>query len=299
MGDRPPGLKGWLAGRITAWLVRDVDPLPDLPLSDFERLQAEIRPADVLLVEGRSRISRVIKAITQSPWTHAALYVGRLAELRDPALRCILEQALEGQPWSDPHEQLVIEALLGEGTVLKPLSKYAGEHLRLCRPRGLSRADAHRVIGYAARHLGADYDVRQLLDLARLLAPWTILPRRWRSSLLAYHAGIPTRTVCSSMIAAAFAHVRFPILPVLRRDDAGRLRLFPRNTRLYTPRDFDCSPYFDIVKYPPLGFDELGLYRQLPWDEEGVVCNDPEDCFVPEPAPALRLAAGPGEEADA
>ncbi len=295
MDVRGWGPRRWLARRITAWLVRDVDPLPEPLLSDFERLRAEIRPADVLLVEGRSRISHVIKAITQSPWTHAALYVGRIAEVEDPGLRRRLERHYGG----DPHDQVVIEALLGEGTVLKPLTKYAGEHLRICRPRGLARRDAHRVVAFAARHLGTDYDVRQLLDLARLLAPYTILPRRWRSSLLEYHPGIPTRTVCSSMIAAAFAHVRFPILPVLRRDGEGRLRLYPRNTRLYTPRDFDCSPYFDIVKYPPLGFDELGLYRHLPWDEEGVICNGPDDCFVPAPAPALRLASGPSKEADA
>jgi hypothetical protein len=39
-------------------------------------LRAVLRPADVLLVEGNTRISTAIKHLTQSTWSHAALYVG-------------------------------------------------------------------------------------------------------------------------------------------------------------------------------------------------------------------------------
>ena len=46
-----------------------------------------------------------------------------------------------------------------------------------------------------------------------------------------------------------------------------------RNPRLYTPKDFDYSPYFDIIKYPYLGLEDLGMYRRLPWRDE-VVYND-------------------------
>ena len=35
-----------------------------------------LRPGDVLLVEGSSRISTAIKYLTQSTWSHAALFVG-------------------------------------------------------------------------------------------------------------------------------------------------------------------------------------------------------------------------------
>ncbi|HXS02946.1 MAG TPA: lipo-like protein, partial [Rhodanobacter sp.] len=44
--------------------------------SRFDLLQASLKHADVLLVEGSSRISGVIKYVTQSSWSHAALYVG-------------------------------------------------------------------------------------------------------------------------------------------------------------------------------------------------------------------------------
>src|SRR3569832_2440606 len=54
------GLKAWLVGRFTRWLVKE-QPLSDMPLCDFDRLSLEIRPCDVLLVEGRSRVSNIIK----------------------------------------------------------------------------------------------------------------------------------------------------------------------------------------------------------------------------------------------
>jgi hypothetical protein len=41
-----------------------------------DRLEATLRPGDVLLVEGESRISMAIKVLTQSNWSHAALFVG-------------------------------------------------------------------------------------------------------------------------------------------------------------------------------------------------------------------------------
>jgi len=43
---------------------------------DLSRLRACLQPADVLLVEGHSRFSSGIKYLTQSTWSHAALYVG-------------------------------------------------------------------------------------------------------------------------------------------------------------------------------------------------------------------------------
>jgi hypothetical protein len=265
----------WLGNKIIRWLTHEL-PLKGAPPCDFDRLSFEIRPCDVLLVEGRSRVSEVIKTITQSPWTHSALYIGRLADVDDPAVREHISWMYDG----NPDDQLLIEPLLGEGTVVTPLSKYTTEHLRICRPQGLSRKDVQKVISYSAKRLGYEYDVRQLLDLARFLLPYGIIPRRWRSSLFEHHAGESTKTVCSTLIAAAFTVVQFPILPVIHRDGEGFL-LYKRNTRLYTPKDFDYSPYFQIIKYPLLGLDDLAVYRQLPWDQEGVVCNDDNDCYIP------------------
>ena len=287
------GIRAAIWNRVTAWLNHE-RPQFDAPPCDYERLSYEIRPCDVLLVEGRSRIADVIKSITLSNWTHAALYIGRLHDIDDPGIRELVRSHYE----ADAEEQLMIEALLGHGTVVTPLSAYRGEHLRICRPRQISRRDAQAVITYCARHLGSDYDIRQLLDLARFMFPYNILPRRWRSSLFTHNPGAPTRTVCSSMIAQAFASVRYPVLPVLREAPAGHVRLQRRNFKLFTPRDFDYSPYFDVIKYPVMSFDDLEVYHRLPWDTDSVIANGPGDEIIlpgPNPESADAPAVAPAD----
>ncbi|MCG6887151.1 MAG: hypothetical protein LJE74_08080 [Proteobacteria bacterium] len=274
------GVTTWLSKKISHWLTRDPDhPSESVLLLNFDRMSYEIRPGDVILVEGRSKVSDVIKLITQSSWTHAALYIGRPFEIEDEALRQAITDVVE----VEPHQQLIIETLLGEGTVVNPLEKYRHEHLRICRPSGLSPIDAQQVIGYTIKRLGTGYDVRQLLDLARFMFPYGILPRRWRSSLFTHNAGDPTRTVCSTMLAQAFQSVQFPLLPLAEKTEHNKIHLYQRNPRLYTPKDFDYSPYFNIIKYPLFGLNDLSIYRQLPWVDVDIVCNDIDDCFKEAP----------------
>jgi hypothetical protein len=271
---------------VSDWLTKE-GPLPHSPFCDFKRLSYELRPGDVLLVEGRSRVSNVIKQITQSSWTHSALYIGRIYDIRDSRLQQRVRMAYQG----DLNEQLLVEALLGQGTIIVPVSKYRRDHIRICRPTGLEPEDAQQVVTHALSHLGLQYDVRHLLDLARFFFPWAILPRRWRSSLFEHNAGIPTRTVCSSLIASAFNNVNFPILPFIDRDDDGSVRFFKRNPRFFTPKDFDYSPYFDIIKYPYLGLDELSVYRRLPWSDDETLYNDDARGFAASRAPGSEPAA--------
>jgi len=99
---------------IARWLTHEPKPPDDsILLLNFDRLCYEIRPGDVILVEGRSRVSNVIKQITQSPWTHAALYIGRLYDIDDPELRRQIETHID----TPPETQLIIETLLGEAVV--------------------------------------------------------------------------------------------------------------------------------------------------------------------------------------
>ena len=263
---------GFLYKLISNWLTREGPPAK-VPLCNFERLQYEIRPADVILVEGRSRVSEVIKIITQSSWTHAMLYIGRLYDIADPQLRQRIQNCYHG----DPNDQLLIEAELGKGTIVSPMSKYTTDHLRICRPHALTPGDAQKTIQFCINRLGMDYDVRHILDLARFLFPWAILPRRWRSSLFEHNAGSSTRTVCSSLLADAFTKVKYPILPFIDRSQSGDLRFYKRNTRLFSPKDFDYSPYFDIIKYPYIGLDDLSMYRNLPWSDADIVYNDDQE----------------------
>jgi hypothetical protein len=283
--------------------LRHKRPMPSTPLSDFDRLAREIKPGDVMLVEGRSRVSDVIRWVTQSAWSHAALYLGRPADL--PA---DIRRALKAH-WDGPEDtQLIIESELGLGTVVRSLDNYRGEHLRVCRPRALTAAGREKALAYAIGRLGTQYDVRQIFDLLRFLFPWFIMPRRWRSSLFSAGAGRSTHTVCSTMIAEAFAAADFPILPLVKLTEGGRVHLYRRNPRLCTPRDFDYSPYFDIIKYPYVDLRRYAREYLEEWDggaglskQEAGVYLLPDDAEQPGTIPSVSArdgAPGSGAVAD-
>jgi hypothetical protein len=57
-------------------------------------------------------------------------------------------------------------------------------------------------------------------------------------------------------LAEAFQTIGYPILPEPLEATNGRIRLQATHPTLITPRDFDVSPYFEIVKPTiALGFD--------------------------------------------
>ena len=165
----------WLSNLITRFLNAERS-RQDLPRCDLSALSRAAQPGDVILLEGMSRVSDVIRWVTLSPWTHAALFIGPLNQLANPMLREAVQAHYDG-PADEP---LLIESFLGRGTIVQPLRLYEGQHLRLARPRDLKAPDADRVVEYAISRLGAAYDVRQIFDLLRFLIPWFILPRRWR-----------------------------------------------------------------------------------------------------------------------
>lgn len=249
---------------VSRWLRQETRPL-GMPRNDFARLREQLRPADVVLVEGRTRIAGIIQSVTLSSWTHAGLYVGRLDDLDDPAASAEVKRLRGAGVQGDT--AVLLEAEIGGGVHLSPITRYAREHLRLCRARELGERDAQTVVGFALARLGAPYNVRQIGDLLRFFFPYGLLPRRWRSSLFEAGHGDIARTICSTLIARAFARVRYPILPEMHRGPGGEVVLHRRNARLVTPRDFDHSPYFDIVKYPFFG-DDVARYRQLSWADD-------------------------------
>jgi hypothetical protein len=92
--------------------------------------------------------------------------------------------------------------------------------------------------------------------------------------MIAFGSGDPTKIICSALIAQAFDAVRYPILPKITRAASRKARreiLHIRDSSLYMPRDFDISPYFEIVK-PTIvhGFDYTALHwadKQKPLQE--------------------------------
>lgn len=239
-------LRNHLSKGIIKFLTKNVDQIRQLPLSDYQSLCKTILPCDVLLIEGRSRTSRVISYITRSIWTHAVLYFGNLKTLDKE----IQSQLLKFNP-SLHHQHIIIESLLGDGVVVKNLSEYKNEHIRICRPKGISNQQKDIIFNYASQSLGKPYDNRQIFDLARFLFPWIILPRTWRSSLFQHNAQSHAKMTCSLLLAQAFIKSRFPILPTIEKKASDNyFEAINRNPRLFVPSDFDYSPFFEIVKYP-------------------------------------------------
>lgn len=244
-------------GRYLA--ARLQDPVPGVePFThaNVTALRETLRPGDVLLIEGVSRLSVAIKYLTQSTWSHSALYVG--------------DALGPGEAGEEPPR--LIEVNVGEGCVAAPLSKYQFYNTRICRPRRLTQADCTAVVDFMIASLGRRYDMKNIFDLLRYFLPRPPVPLRWRRQMIAFGSGDPTRAICSSLIAEAFQRIRYPVLPVITRefraDPQARAQrreiLHIRHHSLFAPRDFDLSPYFEIVK-PTLeqGFD----YHKLTWSE--------------------------------
>jgi hypothetical protein len=263
---------GWMLDRIgrsiAHYLERPTPGYQPFTPSDPETLRASLRPGDVLLVEGNNNIAGVIKYLTQSTWSHAALYVGPIA----------------GRTSDDGEAHVLIEANIEDGVVSVPLSKYVHNHTRVCRPVSLREEDCVRVCSYAVERIGFAYDLKNIIDLMRYLMPLPV-PQRWRRRMIALGSGDPTRHICSALIAQAFEAVRYPILPKVTRVESRSARreiLEIRHSSLYTPRDFDISPYFAVVK-PTIerGFD----YKRLHWAEvprRGAAIAEPAVTLVPE-----------------
>ncbi|HLK11689.1 MAG TPA: YiiX/YebB-like N1pC/P60 family cysteine hydrolase [Candidatus Binatia bacterium] len=242
---------------------------------DLEALRRTLRKGDVILVDGEQRVSQVIKYLTQSTWSHAVLYIGDELVRRKPARHAALLERHAADA-----EHLIVEALMEEGVTASPLAKYERYNLRVCRPIGLRRDDLARILDEVLGQLGHRYDVQNVVDLARYFFPVSLIPRRLRRRALGFGSGLPTEVICSSMIARAFQNVGFPILPALTPDPEPRPRrrwaellgrmapypaIFHRQVEtLITPRDFDLSPYFEVVKIAPVERAKFD-YRRIRW----------------------------------
>lgn len=245
------------AGRgLARFLTKPVRQSTQVAMISQEKLAAALQPGDVLLVEGNTRISVAIKYLTQSTWSHAALYIG--------------DALPSGIPWQLP--QVLVEADLQEGVRAVALASYAQMHTRICRPVGLNEEDRKRVVDYVIARIGQQYDLKNIFDLVRYLLPIAPVPTRFRRRLLALGSGDPTRAICSTLIAQAFQSVNYPILPEIQRAwlgdpmcaDCYEEIYHIRHHSLFTPRDFDISPFFNIIK-PTIGngFD----YHSLAWSD--------------------------------
>ena len=245
----------WIGRKLAAYLSRPRD-TAHVMTHHPALLAATLRKGDVLLIEGTSRFSTAIRYVTQSTWSHAALCIGEAPDAN-----------------GDPLAKRMIEADINDGVRVMPLGYYINWHTRICRPVGLTEPEIDKLVEYATDRIGNQYDLRNVFDLARYLIRTPPVPDRYKRRLLSLGSGDPTRAICSSLIAAAFGSVRYPVLPDVEiaraKGEQGqhheREILHIRDSSLYAPRDFDVSPYFRIVK-PSLqdGFDP----HKLQWAQE-------------------------------
>ncbi len=274
------GILDKIGDGIARILARETSGYEPFTPSDPETLERVLLPGDVLLVEGNQKVSAGIKYLTQSTWSHAALYVGDALEDRDEQGRRLT----------------LIEVNLGEGCVAAPLDKYEYYNTRICRPVGLTRSDRNRVVDFMVGSIGLKYDMRNILDLMRYLLPTPPVPTRWRRRMIAIGSGEPSRAICSTLIAQAFQTVKYPILPRVERvrekeKELGfstftrREILHIRHHSLFAPRDFDISPYFKIVK-PTIehGFD----YKRLEWGESAEFAERAKNDNAPAEPPRIE-----------
>lgn len=271
-------ISGWFGSRLARYLSAEVHQHGSAPPTRSTRLLATLQPGDVLLVEGHSRFSTAIKYLTQSTWSHAALYVGADALVTS----------------GTPQGHCFVEADVSDGVRTVDADVFEAHHTRICRPIGLMPSEIDRVVGYAVARLGYRYDLRNVWDLARYLLPTPPVPQRFRRRMLSLGSGDPTRAICSTLIAQAFQSIQYPILPVVStasRDSPDCpacvdeiLQL--RHHSLFAPRDFDVSPYFAVVK-PTLaqGFD----FHKLQWasgtDKTAIAEVVDRDASHPHPRP--------------
>ncbi len=213
------------------------------PQTDMERLSRQLRKGDVLLIEGLGRSSRIIKLLTRSKWSHAALYVGDELLKRDPSQREEIIDKHGGQA-----DKFLIEALFGKGVVATPLEKYRNYNLRISRPANISKAELNGVLENVVNDLGKRYDWKNILALALQFLPLSFGPFKKKSADVCIGACNEFEVMCSGTIAKAFQSVGHSIRPVYDPSVGRPHRRFRmRHPSWITPRDFDLSPYFEII----------------------------------------------------
>lgn len=254
----------FLGRRLAAFLARPRERNSHIPTSAPRLLAATLRKGDVVLVEGSSRFASAIKYLTQSTWSHAALCIG---------------DAL-GPPPPGEEPRVLVDVDVVDGVRTIPLSAFSGHHTRICRPVGLDAGQLDALVGFMLSRQGITYDLKNVFDLARYFIRTPPVPGSMKRRMLALGSGEPTKAICSTLLAQAFESIGYPILPeveLVDADPAGTRRarqeiLHIRHHSLYAPRDFDVSPFFEVVK-PRLaqGFDyrRLDIRRPSAADERG------------------------------
>jgi len=185
-------------------------------------LAAVLDRGDVLLTDANTRCAALVRHVTRSVWSHVSMYVGPLEQAADPL--CI------------------VEADIAAGVRPVRLSELNALRVQVLRPAALSKAERDWLADCVVSRIGAEYDLAHAWQLGRrhLLSGRS---RRTGGTISMPTRRRPSRFICSSLVAHAFASLGYSILP---DGKAAGARASGDHGHL-TPADFEHAPVFQVV----------------------------------------------------
>src|ERR1700693_3321184 len=108
-------LSGFISAKILRYLAKPTGRYAPFFAPPPDVLRRALQPGDVILIEGNTRLSAIIKFLTQSTWSHAVLYVGERPGDRGPGHTAA----------ADLEPNVLLEAGAGVGGITVALSKCA------------------------------------------------------------------------------------------------------------------------------------------------------------------------------
>ena len=217
---------------LVSYLVApaSVTPAPEAPVRQRrEDLQSLMQPGDVILVAGKTRFASLVCRLTQSTWSHVAIYVGP-GHHADPTY-CVVEADVEA------------------GVRFITLAELIDHDIQVVRASRLPQSSRQELIDYLLARVGLPYDLNHVIELARLVlfAPSPL--GRWLSPKTMRRAD-PTRAICSTLVAHALftAGVSVGAAPIVaaRLQHAAREHESDLRAALdyLVPGDFERLPEF-------------------------------------------------------
>lgn len=214
-------LRARLLGAFLAFLTTPVRRDRSMRPAAVESLAGVLCPGDVLLSEGTTRASMLVKCLTRSSWSHVSMYVGPLDDGQDP--RCI------------------VEADIAEGVRSIRLSELDAVKIRVLRPMSLDSMNRSRLAAWVTSRIGSEYDHAHAWMLGRTLLRLPARLSLGASSNTA--ASTATRFICCSLLAHALASVGLAIAPA-----RASTRSTPgAEAARITPGDFEQAPVFEVI----------------------------------------------------
>jgi len=246
-------------------------------INNMDNLFRVIRKGDIILVEGNSEISRMIKLLTQSSWSHSAICVGdELVINGDGRGERIIKQ------FGNDADHMLVEAFTGTGVTAAPIRKYLDFNIRVCRPYGILPQDLDSVVSEVIDNLGKQYDHRNIIDLGLMLLPPFLNPFKKRTIHACLGNCNEFQVICSGMIARAFQRVGYPIIPALgpipmdassKQHNPYGASLIMRHYSQIMPKHFDISPNFEIIKFNIIeggDFNYKALWAQTNFENQHI-----------------------------